>query len=265
MVTARERVIDALEHRQPDRVPVDLGSTAVTGIMASALHRLRHALGLEHRLVRVHEPYQVLGQVDDDVLDALGVDVIGLSEDNTMFGFPAADWQPFTLNDGTPVLVPGGFNTSPAPDGTLYQYPRGDRSAPPSARMPPEGYYHDALERQAQDAEKNLRPEEWVREMYSVYTDKELATLQKRPRRFPARRSARSSATLGLQDSGISPTFPAWPSPTRTEFGPSPTGTWPLRSTRNTSTVSLISSSRSHSRIWSCTIKRLATGLSRYF
>lgn len=180
MVTARERVIDALEHRQPDRVPVDLGSTAVTGIMASALHRLRRALGLEERLVRVHEPYQMLGQVDDDVLDALGVDIIGLSEDNTKFGFPASDWKPFTLNDGTPVLVPGGFNTSPAPDGTLYQYPKGDRNAPPSARMPPDGFYHDALERQAQDAEENLRPEEWVREMYSVYTDEDLLALQKK-------------------------------------------------------------------------------------
>jgi hypothetical protein len=148
--------------------------------MASALYRLREALGLEERRVRVHEPYQVLGQVDNDVLDALGVDIIGLSEDNTMFGFPAADWKPFTLNDGTPVLVPGLFNTTPAADGNLYQYPRGNRNAPPSGRMPYGGYYHDALERQAPDVESTLRPEEWVREMYREYTDEELARLQER-------------------------------------------------------------------------------------
>jgi hypothetical protein len=180
MVTSRERVISALEHRQPDRVPLDLGSTAVTGIMASALYRLRKELRLEQRPVRVHEPYQVLGQIDDDLLDALGIDIVGLTQDDTMFGFPARDWRPFTLNDGTPVLVPGLFNTVPEPDGTLFQYPRGDRSAPPSGRMPPDGYYHDALERQSPDAEQNLRSEKWVREMYSVYTDEQLAGLQRR-------------------------------------------------------------------------------------
>ncbi|MHB1318580.1 MAG: uroporphyrinogen decarboxylase family protein, partial [Anaerolineae bacterium] len=90
------------------------------------------------------------------------------------------DWKPFTLNDGTPVLVPGLFNTVPDGDGNLYQHPRGDRNAPPSGRMPPGGYYHDALERQAPDAESNLRPERWVREMYHVYTDEELAVLQQR-------------------------------------------------------------------------------------
>jgi len=180
MATSRQRVIDTLSHRQPDRVPLDLGSTAVSGIMASALYRLRGALGLEQRPVRVHEPYQMLGQVDDDVLDALGVDIVGLNDEKTMFGFPASDWKPFALHDGTPVLVPGLFNTEFEADGSLLQYPRGDRTAPPSARMPSEGFYHDALERQAPDAEQHLDPEEWVREMYSIYTEEELAALQRR-------------------------------------------------------------------------------------
>ncbi len=180
MTTSRERVRAALDHRQPDRVPLDLGSTAVTGIMASALYRLRAALGLEQRPVRVHEPYQMLGRMDDDVLDALGVDVIGLQDDATMFGFPARDWQPYTLHDGTPVWVPGLFNTEPAADGSLYQYPQGDRTAAPSGRMPPDGYYHDAVERQQPDAEAHLDPEEWVRDMYAVYTDEQLRLLEER-------------------------------------------------------------------------------------
>lgn len=180
MSTSRERVQTTLEHRQPDRVPLDLGSTAVTGIMASALYRLRGALGLEQRRVYVHEPYQMLGRVDDDVLDALGVDVVGLQDDMTMFGFAARDWKPFTLHDGTPVWVPGLFNTEPAADGNLYQYPQGDRTAPPSGRMPLEGYYHDAVERQQPYTEADLDPEQWVREMYAVYTDEELRALEQR-------------------------------------------------------------------------------------
>jgi hypothetical protein len=180
MPDSRSRVKQTLAHQQPDRVPLDLGSTAVTGIMASALYRLREALGLAQHPVRVHEPYQVLGQLDEDILDRLGVDIIGLSDEGTMFGFPATDWKPFTLFDGTPVLVPGAFNTVPATDGSLYQYPRGDMSAPPSGRMPPEGFYHDAIERQAKDAEQNLNPEEWVSEMYRVYTDEALRALERR-------------------------------------------------------------------------------------
>ncbi|NLT72957.1 MAG: methyltransferase [Chloroflexi bacterium] len=182
MVTSRERVALALSHTEPDRVPLDLGSTAVTGIMATALGKLRSALGLEPRRVRIHEPYQMLGQVDDDLLDALDVDVIGLYEENTMFGFPAGGWKPFTLNNETSAQVPGGFNTERDANGDLYQYPCADRAAPPSGRMPAGGFYHDAIERQRPDAEQRLIPEEWVRDMYRLYTDEELQSLEDRSR-----------------------------------------------------------------------------------
>ena len=180
MSTSRSRVIQALNHQQPDRVPLDMGSTNVTGIAAASLHRLRGLLGLEERKVRVHEPYQMLGQVDDDVLDALGVDIVGLGGDDTFFGYPARDWKPFTLFDGTPVLVPGRFNTEPAPDGTIYQYPKGDTSFPASGRMPPDGFYHDAIERQEPYDEATLDPIEWAQDMYAVYTDEELRVLEER-------------------------------------------------------------------------------------
>jgi len=180
MMTSRERVLCALNHQEPDRVPLDMGSTSVTGIMASSLHRLREALGLPRRTVRVHEPYQMLGYVDDDVLDALGIDIVGLSLDTTFFGFPATDWKPFTLFDGTPVLVPGGFNTEMADDGNIYQYPQGNKAYGPSARMPDGGFYHDAIERQDPYDEDSLDPDEWMPGMYSVFTDEELRTLQER-------------------------------------------------------------------------------------
>ena len=180
MLTSRERVMRTLNHQQPDRVPLDLGSTNVTGIAASSLYRLRHGLGLPERPIRVHEPYQMLGLVEDDVLDALGVDIIGLGNDSTFFGFPQRDWKPFTLFDGTPVVVPGRFNTEIAADGALYQYPEGDKSVPPSGRMPADGFYHDAIERQEPYSEETLDPEEWVRDMYQVFTDEELRLLERR-------------------------------------------------------------------------------------
>ena len=56
-----------------------------------------------------------------------------------MFGFENADWKPWTTFDGTPVLVPGGFNTEPEPNGDILMYPEGDTSVPPSGRMPKGG------------------------------------------------------------------------------------------------------------------------------
>jgi len=182
MVTSRERVKLALSHLQPDRTPFDLGATAVTGISASSLYRLRRLLGLADVPVRVHEPYQMLGQLDKDILDALQIDIIGLGDDSTFFGYPQKDWKPFTLFDGTPVLVPGGFNTEPNPDGSLYQYPQGNRAYGPSAHMPAGGYYHDAIERQQPYDAGKLDPEEWVRDMYHVLTDEELRLFEDRSR-----------------------------------------------------------------------------------
>ncbi len=179
---ARERVMAALDHRQPDRVPLDLGSTNVTGITASSLYKLRAALGLEERQVKVFEPYQMLGLVEEDVIEALGIDVLGLRDDGTFYGFPATDWKPWRLFDGTPVLVPGLYNTEPAADGYLYQYPQGDRMASPSARMPVDGYYHDSIERQLDFKPEELDPQAWVDEMYALYTEDELRLLEERSR-----------------------------------------------------------------------------------
>ena len=77
-MTARERVRTTLDHRQPDRIPIDFGGTPVTGIHVSVVAGLRDHYGLEPRLVKVHEPYQMLGIVDDDLKEAMGIDVEGV-------------------------------------------------------------------------------------------------------------------------------------------------------------------------------------------
>jgi hypothetical protein len=76
-----------LNHRQPDRVPVDFGSTAVTGIHVAAVHRLRQALTADTEWrVRVIEPYQMLGEIDEELRDLLGIDVVGLLTHKNLFG-----------------------------------------------------------------------------------------------------------------------------------------------------------------------------------
>ena len=127
---------NALNHRTPDRIPIDLGSTAVTGIHASCVAALRDFFGLEQRPVKVHEPYQMLGLVEDDLASALGVDTTGVTPRNTMFGFPNRDWKEFRLPWGQDVMVSTEFVTTTDINGDLLIYPEGDASAAPSGRLP---------------------------------------------------------------------------------------------------------------------------------
>lgn len=149
-MTSRERVETALDHREPDLVPLDLGGSTVTGMHVSSVYRLRQALGLDApgTPVKVIEPVQMLGEIGPDLRQALGVDVVRLAGTGTAFGFRNVDWKEWQLWDGTPVLVPGAFNTDAEPNGDILQYPQGDRSAPPSGRMPARGYYFDVIVRQ---------------------------------------------------------------------------------------------------------------------
>jgi hypothetical protein len=138
-MTSRERVRAALEHRQPDKVPVDFGSTNVTGIAASTVYKLRQAYKLHEHPVKVVEPYQMLGEVEDDLAEKLGCDCVALPPYTNLFGYCNENWKPWTLFDGTPVLVPGDFNTDVAANGGIYQYPEGDTSLPPSGYLPQGG------------------------------------------------------------------------------------------------------------------------------
>jgi hypothetical protein len=141
----RKRVLDAINHRTPDRVPMDFGGSATTGIHVSCVAALREHYGLEKRLVKVCEPFQMLGLVEDDLKEAIGVDVTALMGRTNMFGFENSGWRPWTFN-GLEVLVPEGFRTTVEPDkgGTLI-YPKGDMSARPSAHMPKGGFFFDSI------------------------------------------------------------------------------------------------------------------------
>lgn len=165
-MTSRERVRLALDHKEPDHVPLDLGASAVTGMHVSMVYRLRQALGVGKpgAPVKVIEPYQMLGEVELDLMEALGVDVAGLPGPSTLFGFKNENWKPWTMPDGTPTLVPEGFNTIPEPNGDILQYPEGDRSVPPSGRMPKGGYFFDSIIRQPPIDEDNLRIEDNLEE-----------------------------------------------------------------------------------------------------
>jgi len=157
-MTSRERIDRALNHREPDRVPVDFGATAVTGMHVKIVIALRKHFGLEGRVVKVHEPYQMLGLIEDDLQRALGLDVEGVFAAETLFGFRNEYWRPWRLDDGTEVLVSGHFKTTKDANGDTLIYPRGDPSVPPSGRLPKNGFFFDTIVRQPPLDEAGLDP-----------------------------------------------------------------------------------------------------------
>ena len=163
-MTSKERVLVSLNHREPDAVPVDFGSTAVTGIHVNAIVGLRDRYGLEKRPVRVYEPYQMLGLVDEDLKKVMGIDVEGIPAPETLFGFRNENWRPFRLDSGLEVLVSEHFRTTKEPSGDTLIYPKGDLSAPPSGRMPKNGYFFDTIVRQEPIDEAKLNPEDNLEE-----------------------------------------------------------------------------------------------------
>lgn len=151
-------------------MPIDFGSTPTSGIHVSVVAALREYYGLETRPVRVTEPYQMLGAIDHDLLDALGIDVVGVSPLNTIFGFPLTDWKEWRTPWGQDVLVPGQFNVTVKGD-DVYIHPLGDRTAPPSGHLPRGGYFFDTIIRQPPIEEDALDPADNLEEFGPITED----------------------------------------------------------------------------------------------
>lgn len=169
---SKERVRRALEHMEHRPIPLDFGSTAVTGMHVTCVAALREYFGLEQRPVKVHEPYQMLGWIDEDLAQAAGLDVQGVFGPRTLFNFAASDWKPWrTPWNGLEVRVPGEFNTTTDAQGNVYIYPAGDRSVAPSGKMPPGSYFFDVIIRQEPLREECLDPADNLEEFGPLSAD----------------------------------------------------------------------------------------------
>jgi hypothetical protein len=173
-MNSREQFLKTVNHQQPDRVVLDLGASAVTGIHVQTISRLRRHFGLQRKPIRVIEPFQMLGEVGWELIDSIGIDVIGAWGRNNMFGFnnhaPYKEWKtPW----GQRVMVPLNFNTTKDENGDLLMYPEGDTSIPPSAKMPKASYFFDAIIRQEPIVEEELNIENNLEE-FGLISDKDL-------------------------------------------------------------------------------------------
>lgn len=177
-MNSRERVIAALNHQQPDRCPIDLGSNGQTGMNVSTMYKFRKALGLDEHRLNVLEPFQMLGEVEDDLRRAVGGDVIGLWNTGNMLGYQNDHQTKWQLGDGTPVFMGSKFTYDVRENGDTLVYPQGDRSVKPSVCMPANGSFFDSIDHfeEAFDMdldEDQLTPLEDFRDDFALATDEE--------------------------------------------------------------------------------------------
>lgn len=76
-MNGRERVLAAINHKEPDRVPVDFGSTWCTSITIPAYEQLKNILGVTTETVLMERNMQVC-MVDDRILEMFHVDTRGV-------------------------------------------------------------------------------------------------------------------------------------------------------------------------------------------
>ncbi len=172
-MNSKQRVLNALTHRQPDKIPVDFGGTLCSGMHVTCVAALRDYYGLGKKPVKVYEPFQMLGYIDEDLKQAVGVDVVGVNPRSNLFGFANEGWKEWRLDNGLEVLVPGKFNTTKDSAGNTYIYPEGDTSVQPSGRMPYGGYYFDAIVRQEEFDEESLNAEDNLEE-FKYFSDEDI-------------------------------------------------------------------------------------------
>jgi hypothetical protein len=183
-MNSRERVIAAINHRQPDYVPMDLGGCGQTGINASTLYLLRKAYGLEARQVKICEPMQMLGTVELDLLKKIGSDVVPLWNRGNLFGLTGGPEKRWDMADGTPVLMPKDFEYDVLDNGYTMVYPGGNRQAAYALHMPPGGSFFDNIYRSPPVDEDKLTPLEDYRDNYTLKTEEDCVHWEKESKRL---------------------------------------------------------------------------------
>lgn len=172
-MTSRERLIAAINHQEPDYVPLDLGSNGQTGMSASTLYRLRKAYGLDEHPIRISEPFQLLGEVEEDLLKKVGADVVPLWNRGNLLGLSNHYTKPWKMTDQTPVWMPDNFEYDLDEKGDTFVYPCGDRTAPYSAHMTNDGFFFDNIDRAPEVDEDDLTPVEDFKDNYTVKTEED--------------------------------------------------------------------------------------------
>jgi len=168
-MTRRDKVINAMNHRE-GVIPLDFGSTCVTGIHVSVIEQLRDYYGLEKKPVKVVEVIQMIGLIEDDLKDALGVDTVDLWAPFAAYGYKNDNWKEWKTPWGQTVLVGGDFAVTEENE-NVYIYAGGDKNYPPAGVMPYTSFFFDHIMRQEEIDDDHLDVKDNTEEFGSVTED----------------------------------------------------------------------------------------------
>lgn len=118
-MTSRERVMAAVNHKQPDYVPLDLGATPSSGISAIAYNRLKKHLGMTEGHTKIYDVVQQVVYPEQEILDRFGVDVIDIGR---VFNDREEDWYDVKLADGSTGQYPSWFHPQKQENGDWLVY-----------------------------------------------------------------------------------------------------------------------------------------------
>lgn len=135
-MTRRERVRAAVNHQEPDKVPVDCGGMRSTGLLGVTYNKLKKYLQKKGGETKIYDMVQQLTLVEDWYLDKFQIDVIDLARG---FAGKPDEWNDWKLPDGSPVKVPAWLKIEQDGDSWFCVDDEGDRLA----EMPKGSYFFD--------------------------------------------------------------------------------------------------------------------------
>ncbi len=136
-MTSREIVIASINHKQPTRIPVDLGATPSSGISAIAYTNLNKYLNMKDSKTYIYDVVQQVAQPEQAILDRFGIDVIDVGR---AFNVTPEDWAPTTLATGDIAYYPKWFKPELQPNGA---YVARDELGEIIAKMPKGATFFD--------------------------------------------------------------------------------------------------------------------------
>lgn len=138
-MTSRERVLASINHKEPEKLAMDLGSNVSAGISGMAYANLKEYLGMKGGHTRIYDVVQQVAQPEIEVLDLVGADVLDVGR---VFNTEDSDWYDVTLSNGKIGQWPTWFRPTRLEDGSYNVY------APDGtfiARMPKGGMCFDQM------------------------------------------------------------------------------------------------------------------------
>lgn len=176
-MTSRERVRKAINHEEPDRVPIDIGGTKVTGIHMDEYIELGRHLGIDVEPPKVYEQFVMLARMDETVRQRLHADVLEIENPVETWGYHNSGWKAWVDGKANAVLVPGAF-TVEKDEETKYSFIM-DGEGNILAHMPPDGLYFERYcSTQLSDEIHKIDPEEWKKTL-PLYADEDLRAMER--------------------------------------------------------------------------------------